>query len=387
MLLDSTWQVPLGFLLGMLVALALYNIQLFFLLRQQAYALYALSLFAMVAHEALPRTAVLNFLVYGGLVTAFTRSFLELKHVSKRLDRFVIVTFGLLALDTAGSILATGRLVTLDIWRVLNPLAIGLNAAALLAAGVLAQRRGIVAARAYVIGSAGALVGLLVAEAATCRLLPIPLWASLAAPVGAVWQALFLALAVAARIRFAEREAARLTEFAYRDPLTGIANRRAFDEALAREWRRGGRNLKPLTLLIFDIDHFKAYNDRYGHQQGDVALRMVALEIERAARRPGDFAARYGGEEFALVLGETTLDGGLVTAEAVRRAVRELGLENVDGPLTISIGCATIVPGEHEHADALIALADRALYDAKESGRDRTVVAASGARAGTVGSA
>jgi diguanylate cyclase (GGDEF)-like protein len=199
-----------------------------------------------------------------------------------------------------------------------------------------------------------------------------------------VWQALFLALALADRIRAVEHEAARLTEFAYRDQLTGIPNRRAFDEALEREWRRATRNMRPLSLLIFDIDHFKAYNDRFGHQQGDVALRMVALEIERAARRPGDFAARYGGEEFALILGETALDGALVTAEAVRRCVRGLDIENQGGPLTISIGCATIVPGENEASDSLVALADRALYAAKEGGRDRTVVAASDARAGTV---
>jgi diguanylate cyclase (GGDEF)-like protein len=126
---------------------------------------------------------------------------------------------------------------------------------------------------------------------------------------------------------------------------------------------------------MFDIDHFKAYNDRFGHQQGDIALRTVGAEIFRAARRPGDFAARYGGEEFSLVLAETGVEGAFATAEAVREAVRALNLVFDGNVLTVSAGCATIVPADKEPPSTLLARADGALCEAKAGGRDRTVAA------------
>ncbi len=392
---------PLAVLVGMLVALGLYNLLLSILLRGRTYLLYALSMFAMVAFQIVQTgqawmivwptysvrddvEAYIAYFVYFACVTAFAHAFLDLRAVSRKLERLLLVALIVLAIDTIAYPVFPGAVAALHISQILDPLAVLFGVSSLLVAGIVAQRRGVDSARYFVIGFAGAAVGLLVAEIAEYRLIPLPAGSDLVAPLGVVWQALFLAIALADRIRAVEHEAARLTEFAYRDQLTGISNRRAFDEALEREWRRATRNARPLSLLIFDIDHFKAYNDRYGHQQGDVALRMVAIEIAAAARRPGDFAARYGGEEFALILGETALDGALVTAESVRRAVRALGLDNVGGPLTISIGCATIVPSEGEGSESLVALADRALYDAKEGGRDRTVVAASDARAGAV---
>jgi diguanylate cyclase (GGDEF)-like protein len=126
---------------------------------------------------------------------------------------------------------------------------------------------------------------------------------------------------------------------------------------------------------MVDIDYFKLYNDEFGHPQGDVALRAVAAEIARAARRPGDFAARYGGEEFTIVLPETATEGAIAAAEAVRASIRELRIEFNKQILTVSVGCATIVPSDDENPSALIAAADAALYAAKSAGRDRVVAA------------
>ncbi len=261
-------------------------------------------------------------------------------------------------------------------WSYVDPAAVTFMIGALLAAGIAAWRGQVLSARFYVIGFGGAALGLILGEAADYGLIQLGVWHDLCSEIGVAWEAIFLAFALAERIRLAERETSRLTYFAYRDQLTGIPNRRAFDEALESEWRRGARNGRPISLLMFDIDNFKLYNDRFGHQQGDVALRAVALEIERAARRPGDFAARYGGEEFAIVLSETTSEGAYAAGQAIRRAIRALGIAFDGRALTVSVGCATVVPVENDNADALIAAADAALYAAKAAGRDRTVASA-----------
>jgi two-component system chemotaxis family response regulator WspR len=158
------------------------------------------------------------------------------------------------------------------------------------------------------------------------------------------------------------------------DALTGIPNRRRFDEAFSLEWRRGLRESTPLTLVLIDVDFFKKYNDAYGHLAGDDCLRQVAQAIRHAARRPGDLAARYGGEEFAIVLPNTDAAGGAVVAENVRAMVEALGLPHekseVATHVTASLGVASQVPGSHTARAQLIAAADAALYEAKRSGRN-----------------
>jgi diguanylate cyclase (GGDEF)-like protein len=156
------------------------------------------------------------------------------------------------------------------------------------------------------------------------------------------------------------------------DELTGLANHRAFQDALAAEVARLGRFGRPLALAMFDIDNFKAINDTHGHQQGDLVLREVA-GVVRGACRVTDEPARYGGEELAVILPNTDLDGAHVVAEAIRRAVQALTVRLPDGGslgVTVSAGVSILdQPGDPA---ALIAAADAALYDAKRSGKNRT---------------
>lgn len=163
------------------------------------------------------------------------------------------------------------------------------------------------------------------------------------------------------------------------DGLTSLANRRAFDRTLGKEWLRCAREATPLGLLLIDIDHFKAYNDTYGHQAGDTALQAVATAVGRFARRPGDLAARYGGEELALILPETGPEALARIGEEVCQAVRTLQIPHAESyttaVLTVSVGGASRVPVPGtDDARQLLAQADEALYDAKAGGRDHAVV-------------
>ena len=159
------------------------------------------------------------------------------------------------------------------------------------------------------------------------------------------------------------------------DGLTGLLNRRRFDEIYNEEWRRSIRNQTPLSLLLVDIDFFKAYNDTYGHLLGDSALRLVAGALDDASRRQVDKVARYGGEEFVAILPNTALQGAMQVAENMRRAVENLDIVHVASAigshLTISVGAATTVPEGAGSPLHLIARADSALYQAKEDGRNR----------------
>lgn len=173
----------------------------------------------------------------------------------------------------------------------------------------------------------------------------------------------------------ANRELQRLSTT---DGLTGIANRRFFDELSEREWRRCERMKKPMSLVMVDVDHFKKYNDTYGHQGGDECLKTVAAQVARAAPRASDLAARYGGEEFVLVLGETTMDGAKWVANNIRQHVAELKIPHSGssiGHVSVSCGVASVLPLEGQEFETLLKFADEALYKAKEQGRNRVVCA------------
>jgi len=160
--------------------------------------------------------------------------------------------------------------------------------------------------------------------------------------------------------------------------LTGIANRRQFDVTLTRELRRAQRADAPLALLMFDIDTFKAYNDHFGHQEGDACLIRVAQEIAGILKRPADLAARYGGEEFAAILPDTTLEQARAMAERIRAHIVALHLPQAPGAhdrhMTLSVGVAAFDRARRNDEAALIAAADGALYAAKDSGRNCVVV-------------
>ena len=158
------------------------------------------------------------------------------------------------------------------------------------------------------------------------------------------------------------------------DALTGLANRRRFDEALNGEWRRGLRDGRPLSLLMIDVDLFKSYNDNYGHPQGDSCLKQIAEVAMDVASRPGDLVARFGGEEFAAILPNTDAAGASQLGRAICESMRARILPHSSNPLgivTVSVGCATMVPTFEMQAVNLIELADEALYKAKHQGRNR----------------
>lgn len=165
------------------------------------------------------------------------------------------------------------------------------------------------------------------------------------------------------------------------DTLTGIANRRRFDDVLRQEWKRAARDKASLSLLFCDIDHFKRFNDTYGHQAGDDCLVRVAQALEDTLNRPADLAARFGGEEFVGLLVDTDADGARLLAERVRARIEALDIEHsssdVADVLTVSLGLATAVPTTGMRPEDLVEAADKALYAAKQEGRNRIVRATS----------
>jgi diguanylate cyclase (GGDEF)-like protein len=171
---------------------------------------------------------------------------------------------------------------------------------------------------------------------------------------------------------------AQLAELAQTDPLTGLLNRRGFDSNLAREWRRCRRAGKPLSLLMLDADHFKQYNDHFGHQAGDGVLRALADCIQATIRRPGDIAARYGGEEFSIVLPDTDGASACRIAELIRTRIEQLGMPHPGAGtvVTVSIGVSHSQPGPTGSAEELLAVADAALYESKALGRNRVTMRA-----------
>ena len=163
------------------------------------------------------------------------------------------------------------------------------------------------------------------------------------------------------------------------DGLTGLANRRSFDEAIEQEWQRSRRHRETLALLMVDIDHFKKHNDNHGHQAGDECLRLVARTLASTARRAGDLPARYGGEEFAVLLPASSIEGASALAERIRVAVEQLRLPYLEASagrhVSVSIGVAACVPDQTATSSVLVAAADEALYQAKAVGRNQVIVA------------
>ncbi len=167
----------------------------------------------------------------------------------------------------------------------------------------------------------------------------------------------------------------KLRELSFLDGLTGIANRRLFDESISREWERTQRNSLPLSVILIDIDAFKSYNDNYGHIAGDECLKEVAQTIKKYENKPGDLVARYGGEEFVVLLPETKIDEAFKLAENMRSEIEALSITHDYSPVhsivTICLGVNTTCPESKNTISNLIDNADKALYNAKQNGRNR----------------
>jgi diguanylate cyclase (GGDEF)-like protein len=186
----------------------------------------------------------------------------------------------------------------------------------------------------------------------------------------------FRGIEAMARRQFLEGEL--LAQLLESDPLTGLKNRRSFDEHLNRAWLQAQRDGRSVAVLMMDVDNFKGFNDLYGHQAGDEALRRVSAALREAGRRPLDLAARYGGEEFALIMHDVTLEHATETAEWLRNAVHRLAIPHqgaaADGVVTLSVGVAVAEAALGRTARGVVQLADEALYAAKAAGRNRVVV-------------
>lgn len=172
----------------------------------------------------------------------------------------------------------------------------------------------------------------------------------------------------------------KLRELSIKDGLTGIFNRRHFDQVLETDLRSALRISKPISLILIDIDYFKAYNDRYGHLDGDICLQKVAKAVKESANRPNDLAFRYGGEEFAVILPSTDLDGAIVMAKTIQKNVQKLNIPHEESTIdnihlvTVSSGVATLIPESGTTPSDIIQQADDALYQAKSDGRNRVVI-------------
>lgn len=169
----------------------------------------------------------------------------------------------------------------------------------------------------------------------------------------------------------------RLEQLAQTDGLTHVANRRHFDDRLKQEWQALAQKQEPLSLILFDVDYFKFYNDQYGHQAGDFCLIKIAAAARQIIRHPTDLVARYGGEEFAIILPRTDAVGAVCVAERLQTAIRHLAIPHekskVSHTITVSVGLSTLIPTLQTHPDNLLTQADQALYLAKQQGRNRTV--------------
>jgi diguanylate cyclase (GGDEF)-like protein len=389
--------------IGMVIALGLVGLILGIILRDPIFLWYAGTMLALALYEftapalawrflwpdsSLPYVPMvyLTYLVYLALVVAFSRMLLRLPEVAPMMWRVLRIGYAFVFVAAALVTIWPNLADRLDLVALLDPLTSGAFLCALLLSGFAVWRRQRDTLSAtYCVAFAGGMIGIIVSAAGRHGFLHETLWTVAAAGIGAAWQAIFLgaalaerALATSQRADILRSERDDLEAVALRDALTGVWNRRAFESRLADEWQRAVRSEVNLALVLFDVDHFKAYNDAYGHQQGDTTLAAVARCLGLAIRRPYDLLARYGGEEFVLLLPGCGLEDAKRIAESARAAVHAAEIPHPtaeSGFVTVSVGVGGRVPGKVDDPGKLVAVADRALYAAKRLGRDRVVVA------------
>lgn len=354
---------PSGPFAGFVLALGLFNLLTAFVLKQRARLVYAGVAALAFVYFSYPSENAFFAWVTVAATASFAIVFLDLPEYDAPFERTLI----------AGALASTAYPLAVRFApgaATLQAVAWGLlvfTLLAIVAAGVRAQQRDYPGARFFIVGAAGA---------CACAFVPNLFGAGLA------WEALLMTAALTDRmIEVADEEIdvpkgvsrAALQVLAELDPLTGVPNRRAFDEHVEAEWERSLHSGGSIGLIMVDVDHFKDYNDRLGHVEGDVCLSRIAKACAGALKRSGDFFARYGGEEFVAIVA-TRSDGDLVlVAERMRRAVSDEGMQhptNPDGLVTISLGTARMHPTPDGTPMELVAAADEALYEAKSRGRN-----------------
>lgn len=408
-----------GIFFGTLIAIAIYNLLIYFSLRDINYLLYVATVLSLATLIGTINGFTFRFFwpnattwnsqalevfipMAVGFSALFTRQFLVLRKSSPVFNRIMLG----IATVSAIMCLASFKLSYFYAISFLIPFTV-FSCSAALAAGIITYRRGQETARYYLIAWSFLLVGLLILALSKAGVLPSNTLTDAAGQIGSMFEVILLSFALAQRIsserklRFAAQEQLldeshrhnqeleervqertlmleklnqQLNELSVTDGLTGLKNRRFFDETLRNELHRAHRTGRPLSLALLDIDHFKPLNDHYGHQAGDQCLRQVGDVLRAHVRKPSDIAARYGGEEFALILPETDPQTAEMVLERLRRTIQEARVEYEGETLrfTISLGFTTSSDSTTS-ADELIRQADHALYQAKEDGRNKVI--------------
>lgn len=425
---DQVKLLFFGALFGILIVMGVYNFFIYTLFRDESMVYYAafsigLMLFLSTMHGFTTQflwsdspwlrenvlILVIPLTLFFSLM--FSRHFLQLERAYPRLNQMIMILSSLcLVLAAAAPFVGYGTLIRLNAAMV-TPICLGG-----IVVGLLRWLGGYKPARYFVIAWSAFLVAIAFYSLSKFGLFSRVGLSEYSVQMGAVAEAVLFAFALADRMntqrkafekaqakalelqkaanerlearvieRTSELQTAmdelemanqRLQALSMQDGLTGIRNRRYFDEKLEGEWHRAIRNDTTIALLLIDIDFFKAFNDKYGHLAGDECLKSVAQVIEKTLTRPSDSVARYGGEEFAVILPDTGLDGAMHVAENIRLAVEQKGVAVEGGVVhvTISLGAAATRPQSHQEPQALIAIADQALYQAKSEGRNCTRV-------------
>ncbi|MDI4633867.1 diguanylate cyclase [Pelomonas sp. V22] len=414
---ERAGYVAQGLYFGLVLAITLYNLMLFLALRDWSYLLYvvfatsvaaALAAFTGIGVEYLwgdlpawtARGVNIPSSLAGVALLLFTRRVLDTRQLLPRLDKALLVGVAVNLACIPLLLFFFQRFVPLFV--VLN----ALTALLLLLVGVMGALQRHRSAYYFVAAFAVILLAVVLTHLRNLGLLPTNVLTSEGTQFGSAIEMLLLSFALADRYNAMRRDKARaqsalveslraseqmlesrvaartaeledlnrrLEAMSTTDGLTGIANRRQFDARLASEWTRALRLHQPLALALIDVDFFKKFNDRYGHQAGDDCLRRVARALAATLHREGDLVARYGGEEFVFIAPASDAAAALQMASRVSAAVRELAIPHADSPsglLTLSIGVAACVPQAESLAATLLAAADQALYQAKAQGRD-----------------
>ena len=405
---------------GLILAMVLYNFFLYVALRDRAYLLYVLYAASFgaiwVARSGLtlewlwpawPRWNHLStfYLIAASLVFGclFVRAFLDTRRHAPLIHRGLSVLMGSVAASVALGLLGSWRSA-----ETLLAYASLLACLAFVAAGLAAWRQGFGPARIYLAAWSALIVGVLAYTLTYLGVLGQSFLSIHGVQIGSAAEVLLLAFALADRINLLrrgqeqaqsryqsvlEREVRerthdaelvnlrlrdaneRLARLSRQDELTGLANRRHLETVLDAEWRRCSRTSQPLSLILLDVDHFKDYNDEYGHLAGDRCLQRVAQALAERCLRAGDLVARFGGEEFLIVLPGTDRDNAILMAERLRDGVQALAISHAPSApfpvVTISAGVGSMLPREGLSSDDLLAGADAALYTAKRQGRNR----------------
>jgi diguanylate cyclase (GGDEF)-like protein len=321
---------------------------------------------------------------YGILLLVLCKSLRDNSLVSRALYWVSIAMFGALLVGGELYVLWPSVVIGSGLYAGLDPaLTAGylISAVASISVGRQLTRS---TATAQALAFTGAIVGVTIGRAGANGLVHESAFTIAAPALGMMWQVVILFAALAYRIRLAEGVASSLVDerdeledAALRDMLTGIPNRRAYEGRLAQEWRKASRTDTALAMILIDVDHFKTYNDTFGHPIGDEALAAVARAIAMSLRGKEDFVARYGGEEFVIILPDCGSQDASQIAERVREEIRCLGIIHPGSPLgvlTISAGVASLSPRRTRRARSLTEASDAALYIAKRSGRDRVSI-------------